>query len=139
MKILGISAFYHDSAAAIIEDGKIIAAAQEERFTRKKHDAAFPTNAVQFCLEFSGNTIDDLDGIALLMGHERKELVDWACEQKIISEEESGKLLEALTALYDVLRVDAFDADGIKKLTKTAKGKRKVVERTKPKTAKKSK
>ena len=47
MKILGISAFYHDSAAAIIEDGKIIAAAQEERFTRKKHDAAFPTNAVQ--------------------------------------------------------------------------------------------
>lgn len=72
---------------------------------------------------------DDLDGIALLMGHERKELVDWACEQKIITEEESGKLLEALTALYDVLRVDAFDAEGLKKLAKGAKGKRKVVER----------
>tara|TARA_R110002073_G_scaffold107036_2_gene241464 strand:- start:24929 stop:27430 length:2502 start_codon:yes stop_codon:yes gene_type:complete len=72
---------------------------------------------------------DDLDGIALLMGHERKELVDWACEQKIITKEESGKLLEALTALYDVLRVDAFDAEGLKKLAKAAKGKRKVVER----------
>jgi carbamoyltransferase len=46
--ILGISAFYHDSAAAIIIDGKIIAAAQEERFTRKKHDANFPKNAIQF-------------------------------------------------------------------------------------------
>ncbi len=72
---------------------------------------------------------DDLDGIALLMGHERKELVDWACEQKIITEGESEKLLEALTALYDVLRVDAFDADGLKKLADCAKGKRKVVER----------
>jgi acyl-CoA dehydrogenase len=72
---------------------------------------------------------DDLDGIALLMGHERKELVDWACEKKIITNEESEKLLEALTALYDVLRVDAFDAEGIKKLAKGAKGKRKVVER----------
>ena len=53
MNILGISAFYHDSAAALIQDGKIIAAAQEERFTRKKHDPAFPANAVKFCLEFS--------------------------------------------------------------------------------------
>ena len=48
--VLGISAFYHDSAAALISDGKIIAAAQEERFTRKKHDASFPENAVKFCL-----------------------------------------------------------------------------------------
>ena len=45
MRILGISAFYHDSAAALVEDGRIVAAAQEERFTRKKHDAAFPRNA----------------------------------------------------------------------------------------------
>lgn len=51
MKILGISAFYHDSAAAIIEDGEIIAAAQEERFTRKKHDSVFTSNAVKVCLE----------------------------------------------------------------------------------------
>ena len=52
-KILGISAFYHDSAAALIEDGIIIAAAQEERFTRKKHDDRFPTNAIQFLLKRS--------------------------------------------------------------------------------------
>ena len=62
-RILGISAFYHDSAAAIIEDGKIIAAAQEERFTRKKHDKAFPSNACRYCLEFSGIDIDELDGV----------------------------------------------------------------------------
>jgi carbamoyltransferase len=64
MKILGISAFYHDSAAAIIEDGEIIAAAQEERFTRKKHDPNFPSNAVKFCLDYCGTTIDKLDAIA---------------------------------------------------------------------------
>lgn len=64
MKILGISAFYHDSAAVIIEDGVIIAAAQEERFTRKKHDPGFPTNAVKFCLRYAGTSIDQLDAIA---------------------------------------------------------------------------
>ena len=51
MRILGISAFYHDSAAALIDDGRIVAAAQEERFTRKKHDSGFPTNAVAYCLD----------------------------------------------------------------------------------------
>lgn len=64
MKILGISAFYHDSAAAIIDNGEIIAAAQEERFTRKKHDPNFPANAVRFCLEYSGLTLGQLDAIA---------------------------------------------------------------------------
>lgn len=63
MKILGISAFYHDSAAAIIENGTIIAAAQEERFTRVKHDPGFPTEAVKYCLEEAGLTLDDLDAI----------------------------------------------------------------------------
>lgn len=63
-RILGVSAFYHDSAAAIIEDGKIIAAAQEERFTRKKHDSAFPINAIKYCLQYAGCTIDELDAIA---------------------------------------------------------------------------
>lgn len=63
MNILGISAYYHDSAAAIIQDGKIIAAAQEERFTRKKHDAAFPSHAIQFCLEQAGLTLNELDAI----------------------------------------------------------------------------
>jgi len=64
MKILGISAFYHDSAAAIIEDGNIIAAAQEERFTRKKHDPSFPSEAVKFCLKYCGATLNELDAIA---------------------------------------------------------------------------
>jgi carbamoyltransferase len=64
MKILGISAFYHDAAAVIIENGTIMAAAQEERFTRKKHDASFPKNAIRFCLKHSGYSIDDLDAIA---------------------------------------------------------------------------
>jgi carbamoyltransferase len=64
LKILGISAFYHDSAAALIENGEIIAAAQEERFTRKKHDPNFPINAVKFCLQYSGTKIDQLDAIA---------------------------------------------------------------------------
>ena len=64
MTILGISAFYHDSAAAIVSDGEIIAAAQEERFTRKKHDPGFPVNAVRFCLDHSGVSLDELDAIA---------------------------------------------------------------------------
>jgi carbamoyltransferase len=59
--ILGISAFYHDSAAALVADGKIVAAAQEERFTRKKHDAGFPSGAVAYCLRESGLKPDDLD------------------------------------------------------------------------------
>ena len=58
MKILGISAFYHDSAAALVVNGEIIAAAQEERFTRKKHTPDFPVNAVKYCLECARNTTD---------------------------------------------------------------------------------
>lgn len=63
MRILGISAFYHDSAAALLIDGKIVAAAQEERFTRIKQDASFPVNAVRYCLEEASLKIDDLDSI----------------------------------------------------------------------------
>jgi carbamoyltransferase len=63
MRILGISAFYHDSAAALIEDGRIVAAAQEERFTRRKHDAAFPHNAIAYCLAEAGVTADGLDHV----------------------------------------------------------------------------
>ena len=62
-KILGISAFYHDSAAALVVDGKIIAAAQEERFTRDKHTPDFPTQSIKYCLEESGLDIDELDAI----------------------------------------------------------------------------
>jgi carbamoyltransferase len=61
MRVLGISAFYHDSAAALVEDGRIVAAAQEERFTRKKHDSSFPKNAIAYCLEEAGAEIDELD------------------------------------------------------------------------------
>jgi carbamoyltransferase len=61
MWILGISAFYHDSAAALIHDGELIAAAQEERFTRKKHDSRFPSCAIQYCLESAGVKPNEID------------------------------------------------------------------------------
>lgn len=63
MYILGISAFYHDSAACLLKDGEIIAAAQEERFTRKKHDAGFPTHAIQYCLMEAGIAAKDIDNV----------------------------------------------------------------------------
>ena len=63
MYLLGISAFYHDSAAALILDGEILAAAQEERFTRKKQDASFPAHAVRYCLEHAGITLDQVEAV----------------------------------------------------------------------------
>lgn len=63
MMILGISAFFHDAAAAIIEDGRVLAAAQEERFTRIKNDPVFPSNAIRFCLEYAGITLDEIDAV----------------------------------------------------------------------------
>ena len=70
-RILGISAYYHDSAACLVEDGRIVAAAQEERFTRKKHDANFPSRAIEYCLREGGITTADLD----LVGFYEKPLV----------------------------------------------------------------
>jgi len=64
VNILGLSAFYHDSAACLVRDGEIIAAAQEERFTRTKHDANFPKQAVDYCLREGGIKIDDVDRVA---------------------------------------------------------------------------
>jgi len=64
MRVLGISAFYHDSAAALVEDGRIVAAAQEERFTRKKHDARFPIHAIGYCLGAGGVPLDQVDLVA---------------------------------------------------------------------------
>ena len=64
MNILGISAFYHDSAACLVRDGDIIAAAQEERFTRKKHDHRFPHAAVEYCCKAGGITPQQLDYVA---------------------------------------------------------------------------
>ncbi len=63
MYILGISAFYHDSASCLLKDGEIVAAAQEERFTRKKHDAGFPTHAIQYCLREAGIAAKDIDNV----------------------------------------------------------------------------
>ncbi len=64
ISILGISAFYHDSAAALVIDGEIVAAAQEERFTRKKHDSSYPSNSIQYCLSEAGLTLEQIDYIA---------------------------------------------------------------------------
>ncbi|HNR29911.1 MAG TPA: carbamoyltransferase N-terminal domain-containing protein, partial [Candidatus Hydrogenedentes bacterium] len=61
MRILGISAYYHDSAAALVCDGDIVAAAQEERFSRVKHDLAFPKDAIAYCLRAAGLAVADLD------------------------------------------------------------------------------
>ena len=77
--ILGISAFYHDSAAALIRDGEIIAAAQEERFSREKHDSSFPSRAIQSCLEQGGIAAGDLDYIGFY-------------EKPLVSEETSRAL-----------------------------------------------
>jgi carbamoyltransferase len=65
LRILGISAFYHDAAAGLVEDGSIVAAAQEERFTRKKHDSRFPRNAAAYCLAANVN-LDQVDYVAFL-------------------------------------------------------------------------
>src|SRR5439155_10126042 len=71
IRILGLSAYYHDSAACLVVDGEIVAAAQEERFTRKKHDARVPSHAVAYCLREAGLTIDKID----LVGFYEKPLV----------------------------------------------------------------
>ena len=63
INVLGLSAYYHDSAATLLVDGAIVAAAQEERFTRKKHDAAFPANAIAYCLDEAGLGLDEIDYI----------------------------------------------------------------------------
>jgi carbamoyltransferase len=64
MRILGISAFYHDSAAALVEDGRVIAAAQEERFTRKKFDANYPRHAIDYCLNHARLKLKDIDYVS---------------------------------------------------------------------------
>ena len=61
MKIIGLSAYYHDSAACLVIDGQVIAAAQEERFTRKKHDEGFPRHSIEYCLSEAGLQVADID------------------------------------------------------------------------------
>src|SRR3972149_6887163 len=65
MRLLGLSAFYHDSAAALIEDGRIVAAAQEERFSRKKHDSRFPVHALRYCLTEGGVELGNVDRVVI--------------------------------------------------------------------------
>ena len=67
--ILGISAFYHDSAACILVDGKIVAAAQEERFTRKKHDPDYPKNSINFVLKYANLRLNEVDQIVFFKNH----------------------------------------------------------------------
>jgi hypothetical protein len=69
VKNLGISAFYHDSAACLLINGAIIAAAQEERFTRKKHDPSYPKNAIDFVLKFAGLRLSEVDQIVFFEKH----------------------------------------------------------------------
>jgi len=76
VRVLGISAFFHDSAAALIEDGRIVAAAQEERFTRKKRDAGFPSHAVDFCLGRAGIGLEDVDSLAIHGTPAHRDLLD---------------------------------------------------------------
>ena len=66
MRVLGISAFYHDSAAALVDGGRIIAAAQEERFTRRKHDPAYPQHAIDYCLAQAGIPLSQVDRDGIL-------------------------------------------------------------------------
>src|SRR5881296_347805 len=94
--ILGVSAHYHDSAACLLRDGKIVAAAQEEAFTRKKHDARLPVEAMRFCLERGGINLRDLDWIGFY------ELPDLKF-QRIVATHEAlgGKDSEQFAAALD--------------------------------------
>ena len=87
MNILGISAFYHDSAAALLRDGEIVAAAQQERFSRRKHDPRLPKEAVDYCLAEAGITLDEVDAVAFydkpLVKFERL-LLTYAADRKSV-------------------------------------------------------
>ena len=69
MRVLGISCFFHDAAAALLEDGMLVAAAEEERFTRRKHDAGFPRQAINFCLEQASIRAQELDWVEIGRAH----------------------------------------------------------------------
>ena len=69
MKVLGISCFYHDSAACLVEDGNILAAAQEERFTRIKHDPSFPSHSIRYCLESTNTKVSDITRLFTTKNH----------------------------------------------------------------------
>ena len=124
MKILGISAFYHDSAACLINDGKILSAVQEERFTRIKHDKSFPEKAIQFCLKENKIKKEDVDYIvfydnwylkkkrnldnALTYGHLSKENFISAVHNKIKEKEMLDKIKDLFSWNYDKIKKRLF-------------------------------
>src|SRR5437016_9886542 len=110
MRILGLSAYYHDSAACLVVDGDIVAAAQEERFTRKKHDASFPSHAVGFCLKQSGLSIDDVD----LVGFYEKPLVKFGRLLETYVASAPRGLQSYLMAMPQWLTKKLWIADGIR-------------------------
>ena len=110
--ILGISAFYHDSAAALVRDGEIVAAAQEERFSRKKHDATFPNNAVDFCLGEAFVEVDELDAVVfydnpvLTLDRALQSIAGAAPKSDGVWRKAAPSLLRTTIALDDVLRAE---------------------------------
>lgn len=110
MYILGISAFYHDSAACLLKNGEIIAAAQEERFTRKKHDQAFPLNAINFCLKEAGIEIDQVDQITY---YEQPKVKFKRIIKTYLSEVPKG-----FTSFLRAMRLWVFDKLWIKRIIK---------------------
>src|ERR1051325_9028964 len=124
--VLGISAYYHDSAAAVVRDGEIIAAAQEERFTRKKHDPGFPAGAINYCLQAANISPDQLDYVCFyekpLRKFERLLETYLAFAPKGFSSFRMAMplwLKEKLfqkSLLIDLLRAEAADVDWDKKL-----------------------
>ena len=110
MYILGISAFYHDSAACLLKNGEIIAAAQEERFTRKKHDQAFPLNAINFCLKEAGIEIHQVDQITY---YERPKIKFERIIKTYLSE-----LPKGFTSFLRAMRLWIFDKLWIKRILK---------------------
>ena len=112
MYILGISAFYHDSAATLIKNGEIIAAVQEERFTRKKHDSGYPTNAIDYVLREANILINDidknLDSFTSLFADDTRVL------REVKDEEDVEKLQADLNILYEWQKKNNMEFNGKK-------------------------
>ena len=116
--ILGISAYYHDSAAALIRDGAVVAAAQEERFTRIKHDAAFPENAIAYCLREAGLGQEDISHLAL---YERPSMKFERLAETCVAFAPKGReTFEASLPIWSALNLRPGDCGGHPNSTATA-------------------
>src|SRR5215468_11106418 len=115
MNILGISAFYHDSAAALVQDGEIIAAAQEERFTRRKHDPSYPENAIAYCLREAKIGISELDAVVFY----EKPLL----KAERLLETYLGVAPKGLGSFFHALPTWLFDKSNIPKLIRKKLGR----------------